>query len=107
MSEHGDVDAIGILRIDQNRSDLLAIAQSKMGPGLAAIARLVHPIASREVGTTHSSPAAHKNDFWIRGCKSQSSNGAGGLPIKNRFPGAPKVVLFPTPAIIRRHKENV
>src|SRR5438270_5976429 len=38
MPQHGDIDAIGVLRIDQNRSDLLTVAETQMCPGLAAIA---------------------------------------------------------------------
>jgi hypothetical protein len=35
MSGDGDVDAVGVLRVDGDLTDLLAVAQAQMRPGLA------------------------------------------------------------------------
>src|ERR1700730_4861077 len=50
MAEYGDEQAIRVARVDGNLGNLLAIAQSKMGPGLASVSGFVNAVADREIG---------------------------------------------------------
>ncbi len=47
MTAHRNEEMIGISWIDRQLGDLLAVAQSQMGPGRARIDRFVNAIADR------------------------------------------------------------
>src|SRR5689334_23979558 len=46
--------SIRIVRVDEDRRDLLAVAQPEMPPGGAAVRRPVDPVAHRQIGPLQS-----------------------------------------------------
>src|SRR6185295_8106845 len=50
VAESGDVDEIGVRRVDEDAADLLAVAQADVRPGLAAVRGLIDAIPLRDVG---------------------------------------------------------
>src|SRR5205823_2900872 len=61
VPEDGDENAIGIARVNGDGTDLLAVAQAEMLPGLAGVGGFVDAIAGREVGAAQSFAAADIN----------------------------------------------
>src|SRR6185503_12811293 len=49
VAEGGDVDEVGVRRIDEDAADLLAVAEPGVDPGAAAVGGLVHAVALRDV----------------------------------------------------------
>src|SRR5207237_351685 len=49
VTEHRDKHAASVARIDDERADLLSVAQADMPPGLAAVGGSVDPVANRQV----------------------------------------------------------
>src|SRR4029079_3436094 len=58
MTERSDVNEIRIARIDEDRADLLGVAQAEMLPRLATVSRFVHAVAGGEIRTLKSFAAA-------------------------------------------------
>ena len=58
MSERRREDAIGILRIDQQRTDLPGLAEAQVFPCLACVGGFVDAVADREVRPLQPSPLA-------------------------------------------------
>ena len=107
MPEHGHENSIGIARVHQNRGDLLAVAQTEMPPGLAAVGGFVHPVAHRKIRPLHSFAAAGVNDVRIGRSNRERADGAGGLVIEDRMPGAADIVRLPNAAVVRSHIEHI
>src|SRR5436305_1251557 len=107
MSEDRHVHAVWVTGIDENRSNLLAIAQAEMGPVFPAVSGFVDAIAGREIRTPQSFATADINDVRIRRRKCQCTDRSGGLAIEDRSPRAPEVVALPDTPVVRRHNEEI
>src|SRR5258705_598300 len=95
------------MRINDDGGDLLPISQTKMLPRATTIGGFVDTIASREIGTPQTFPAAHVNDFRIRRRNSKRSHRTCGLIVEDRAPGASVIGGLPHSAVVRGHVENV
>ena len=65
MSEHRDKQAIRVVRIDNDRGNLLSVTQSQVLPATARVGRLVNSISGRKIGPPQSFAAAHVDDVRI------------------------------------------
>src|SRR6185503_463532 len=65
MAQDRDEQTIGILRIDGDLRDLLAVAEAEARPRLARVGRLVDAVAGREVRTLQPFAAADINDVGV------------------------------------------
>src|SRR5205085_11436663 len=100
MAEHGDEQTIGILRVNDDRADLLAVAQAEMLPRPARVGRFVNPITDRKVGALQAFAAADVDDFRVRWRDGNRPDRAGRLIVEDRLPGAPIVVRAPDAAVV-------
>ena len=65
MSERGDVDGIGIARIDDDCANLPRVGQADVRPRATAVGRLVHPVAVCDIGAHVGFTAADVDDVRI------------------------------------------
>src|SRR5467141_3079378 len=108
MSFGGDKNAVGIFRVDEDRGDLLGVAEVwQMRPGFSGIGGFVYAIAGREIGALQSFATAHVNNVRIGRSNSQCANGAAGLVVENRIPGVSEIGGLPDAAVDGGHVENV
>ncbi len=102
MTERGDEDNIGVLRIDADTGDGLRIGQSRFVPCFSRVCGFVHAVAlhdvSAQLGFTHSDI----HNVRVRFRDSHCADGrAGDLSISDRLPGCAAVDGFPKPAAHR------
>ena len=112
MPEGGDENAVRILGIDEDRSNLLRVAQSaitlsQMLPSAARVGRFVDTVAYGKIRPAQAFAAADINRVRIRRRDCQSSNRTSWLTIENRIPGLAEVRRFPNSAVVRRHVEDI
>ena len=107
MAFGGDENAVGIFRIDENRGDLLRVAETEMRPGFSRVGGFVNAIAGGKIGALQTFAAADVNDIGIGRCDGQRADGAGGLVVENRIPGVSKIGGLPDAAVDGSHVENV
>src|SRR5215469_16678850 len=101
-----DKHTIGILRVDDDRRNLLRIAEPNVRPGLPCVRRFVNTVANGKIGTLQSFPASHVNNVGIGWSNSQRAHRARGLVIKDRVPHIAEIAGLPHTSIHRRHIEN-
>src|ERR1700687_3794251 len=101
MPYHCNKYPVGVMRVDQNDADLLAVPQAKMLPGAAGVSRLVDSVTDGKIGTAQPLTAAHINNVGIGGCHRQRAHRACRLVVENRIPGAAEVGTLPYAAIVR------
>ena len=102
MAEHGDEETIGVLGIDDDLRNLLAVAQAEMRPGLAGVGGFVDAVAGRQVGALQAFAAADVDDVRIRWRQRDRADRAGRLVVEDRNPGASVVGRLPDAAVDRR-----
>src|SRR5256714_9641450 len=107
MALHGDKEAIRILGIDNNVSDLLRVAQSEVRPGLASIGGLIHAIACSQIRALQAFPAADVNYVGVGRCDGDGADRTSFLVVKNGFPGVASIGGLPDAAIHRGHVKNI
>src|SRR4029453_8757952 len=98
---------VGVTRIDDDLRDLLAIAQSKMGPRLPRVRRLVDAVAGREIGTLEAFPAAEVDAVRVRRSDGNRADGAGALLVKDRIPRTAVIRGLPDTAVHDADVEQV
>ena len=107
MARDGHQNLVGIPRIDGDLRYLLAIAQAKMGPGLAGVGRFVNAVSHGKIRTVQPFPATDINHVRIRNGDGNCADGASRLVVEDRVPGAPVVSALPDPAIAHADVEDV
>src|SRR5262249_4447549 len=107
MSKHCRKHPIRVVRIDDDRTNLLSISQAEMLPGAASIRRFINSISNREIGPPQAFPAGYINDVGIRGRNRQRADTACGLIVENRVPRPSIVGALPYATVVGRHVENV
>src|SRR5439155_25758411 len=107
VAQHGDEDAVGVLGIDEDRRDLLAVAQAQVFPRLAAVGRFVDAIADGQVGALEALAAADVEDVGVGRRYGQGADGAGGLVVEDGVPGAAGVGGLPDTAVVDADVEDV
>ena len=100
MAEHRHEHAVGILGIDEDRGDLLALPQSHVAPRLAAVGGLVHAVADREVGPLQPFPTADVDHARVGRGDGDRTDRAGGLIVEDRRPHATVVGRAPHAAVV-------
>ena len=100
MADRGNEEAIRIARIDVDHRDHLSVGQSQMRPVPAAVGRLVHAVAGRQIGTNDARARTGVNDFRIGWRYRKRADRSGGLTIEQRLPVGAIVRGPPNPAII-------
>jgi len=106
MAFDGDEEAFGIIRIDDDRGDLLRVAQAEMRPGFSGVGGLVHAVADGEIRALQTFAAAHVDDVGIAGRDGDGADAPGGLIVKDGIPGVAKVVGFPDAAVDLGHVKD-
>ena len=106
MTERGDEQAIGILRIDGDLRNLLRIAEAQVRPRRAGVGRLVDAVADREVRARQPFAAADVEDVGIRRRNRHPANRSGRLVVEDRLPGAAGVVGLPDAAVHHAYIEG-
>ncbi len=107
MPQHRDEQPVGILRIDGDIGDHLAVAQSEVRPGLAGVGRLVHPVARRQVGPDDARPAADVDDVRVRRGDGDRADRARRLLVEERHPRGAVIGGAPDAAIVEADVEDV
>jgi hypothetical protein len=78
VAERGDVDEVGVARVDDDVADVAGIGEADVAPGPPAIARLVDAIAVRDVRADRG--LAHPGvDHVRRGVRHDERADGGGL----------------------------
>ena len=98
MPHSSHIDNVGIGGMDGNATDVMAILESHIGPGVTAIGRFVDPIAPGGALPVVGLAGAHPYDTGVRRGYGYRSNGAGILVVKDRLPGDPVVGGLPQTA---------
>src|SRR6266568_1841933 len=107
MTEHGDKKAIRIPRVDNNRTDLLPVAEAQVLPRFAAVDRFVKAIAGGQIGPLQAFATADINDPGIGGCDRERADRSGWLIVEDRNPCAAIVVSLPHSAIVDANIKNI
>ncbi len=100
MAKHGDEDALGVLGIDDDGGNLLAVAQAGVLPSPAAVGGFVDSISGREIGALEPFAAADVDDVGVGRGHSDAADGASGLVVEDRLPGAAGVGGLPNTAVV-------
>ncbi len=99
MAQDRDEYPVRITRIDDDLGDLLPVPEPQVDPRLAGIGGTVDAVAHRQVWALHTLAAAHIDDVRIRLADRDRTDGAGGLIVEDRGPGAPIVGGLPKAAV--------
>jgi hypothetical protein len=107
MAENRDEEAIGILRIHEDRADLPAVGEPEMRPGLSAVGRFVDPVTHGEVRPLEAFSAPHVEGVRVGRRHRKRSDRARGLSIENGLPGAASVGRLPDAAVVDADVEEI
>jgi len=108
MAFGGDEEAVWILRIDENRRDLLGVAKVlHVRPGFTRVGGFIDSVAGGEIRALQSFAAADINNVRIGRGDGESADGAGGLIVENGIPGVAKSVVFPDAAVDGGHVKHI
>ena len=99
MPQDGDQQPVGIFGINDDRADLLSVAQAQMAPRATSIRRFIQAVANGEIRPPQSLAASHVNDVGIGRRDGQRSDRLR-LPVENRLPGIGAVVRLPHAAVV-------
>ena len=91
MAEHRHVQAVRILRVDDDLRDLPSVAQAQVRPVRAAVGRFVHAVADREIGALAALAAADVDGVRRRRRDRERADRRARLIVEHRRPGAPGV----------------
>ena len=86
-AERGDVDDVGILRVDDDPADVLRLAQPHVLPGLAAVGRLVDAVAPRRALAVVRFAGADPHDVRIGRVDGDVANRHRRLRVEDVLPG--------------------
>src|SRR6185503_9006600 len=107
MTEGGDVDEIGIARIDEYCSDLLCVAQSEVSPGLSTVGRFVNAVPCGKIRALQSFAAADVDRFRFRWRDRDRADRPGWLNVEDRFPRVAVIGRFPNAAVVDAYIRDV
>ena len=108
MALGGDENTVGIFGIDEDRGDLLGVAEIfEMRPRFSGVGGFVDAVARGKIGALQSFAAADVNDVGVGRRNGESTDGAGGLIVEDGIPGVAEVGGLPDAAVDGRHVENV
>lgn len=107
MPEHGGESTVGVLRIDANIGDLIAVFQARVGPGLAAIGGFVDAIADGEIGALKALARADIDRLGAALRHRQAPDTSGWLVVEDRLPGVAVVGRLPDSAVVHADEKHV
>src|SRR5262245_20126237 len=107
MSERGDEHTVGVFRINDDRADLLSVAQPHIPPGLPAVGRFVNAVAGRKIGALQTFAAADVNNVGIGRRDSQIADRPGRLVIEDRSPRQAIIGRLPHASVVDADVEDV
>jgi hypothetical protein len=90
----GDVDDVGVGGVDDDASDVVALFESDVGPGGAAVHRLVDAVAPGGALAIVRLACAGVEDGGVGGGEGEVANGGVGLVVEDRGPGLAAVEGF-------------
>lgn len=94
----GDIDDLGIARVNKNSLDVLGVFQAGAGPGLAGIGALVDAVAEADAAQGLVFAGAEPDDVGVLGINGDAAQGVGAALIKDRLEGKAVVLGFPKAA---------
>ncbi len=103
----GHEHAVGIFWVDEDRGDLLRVAEAEVRPGFSGVGGFVNAVTGREIGALQPFAAANVNDVGIGRSKSHRADGTAGLVVENRIPSIAEIRGLPNAAVNGRHVENI
>ena len=106
MSQYGHEEAVGVVRIDADLRNLLAVAEAQMRPRRSGVCGFVDTVAGGKVGPVQTFAAAGVDDIGIGGRDGQRSDRTRWLAIEDRRPRAAVVVGLPDAAVHGAHIED-
>src|SRR5512143_3556955 len=107
MAEYRDEQAIWVARVDDDRADLLPVAQAEVLPGFPGIGRFVHAVTGGQIGTLQAFAATDVDDVGIGWGHRESAYRTGRLIIEDRFPCMTEIVGFPHAAVVDADVKDV
>ena len=107
MTQDRDKYAVRIARVDDDRADLLPIAQSHVFPCFAAVGRFVDAVACRKVRSLQPLATADVNDVRVRRRNRESADRSGRLIVEYRIPGVAEVRGLPDASVVDADEEDV
>src|SRR5205823_1937375 len=106
MPEHGDEEAVGILRIDGDLRNLLALPKAKVLPAPPAVDGSVDPVSRGQVGPLQAFAAAHIDDVRVRKRDGDGADASRRLIVEDWRPRPAVVYRPPDAAVDRAHVED-
>src|ERR1700722_6368009 len=94
MTLCGDVDDVGIRRMNQNTWNMMRILQAHIGPRLSAIHRFVDAVAPRRALAIVAFSGSHPDNIRFRLRYGYVADGGNPLIVKHRRPGNSPVDTF-------------
>src|SRR5439155_709912 len=106
MPEHGDEGTVGILRIDGDLRNLLALPKAKVLPAPPAVDGSVDPVSRGQVGPLQAFAASHIDDVRVRERDGDGADASRRLIVEDRRPRPAVVYRPPDAAVDRTHVED-
>ena len=98
MAERGDIDDVGIGRMDAHLADIARIFEAEMRPGLARVGGLVDAVAMRDIAANGGLAHANIDHVGVGGRDGDAADrGALEIAIGDVLPESPPSMVFQTP----------
>src|SRR5262249_37241796 len=107
VPECGDIDDVRVMRVDLDAPDLLRVAQAHELPGMAAVARAVHPVTLGDVRAHVGLAGSHEDHARVRWGDREGADRAYGHGVEDRLPGAAGIESLPDSSVDRSEVEVV
>src|SRR5262249_48228213 len=98
----GDVNDVGVARVDEDAGQVLGVAQADVLPGGAAVGALVKAVAEADAALRLVLAAAEPDDVGVLRIDDDAAERVGAVVVEDRFPGQAAVGRLPEAAGGRR-----
>src|SRR5215831_2587224 len=104
MTDRGDVDDVGVGRMDLHAADLAGVSQADVRPCLARVGRFVDAVTGREIATQASLAHPDVDDVRIRLRDGHGADRAGvKVSVRHVVPRQAGILCLPDTAAGRAH----
>ena len=101
MAQSCDEHSVGVPGVNNDRADVLSVAQSNVLPGLSAIKRFEHSVAIGHIAADAGFAGPGVNDVVVGIGNGNRADRRGRFMVEKRFPVHPAIGRFPYPACYR------